>query len=146
MPEAVIDPRSSPQAAPETRTLIQEARVPNSAKACAVAGGVIGSVCCGTGVVALIATIIGSASLANWTLWGGMQGLTLMSTGVVLLLVLGLAALVTRQARAGLAGSDGRRVYMRALSRLAAWGLVGYAAYFIIVNMILQIAGFHYKG
>ena len=131
-------PHSSPQ-------VLEEPRIPGGAKAAAVGGGVIASVCCGNGLIAVIATVFGAGGVVAFlNSWVSMQGVTLISTGFAMLLVAGIAAWVTRRARAGLSAVDGRRVYGRTLYRLAAWGLGGYIAYFIIVNALLSLFGFEY--
>jgi hypothetical protein len=75
-----------------------------------------------------------------------MQGVTLLSAAFAIVLVLGLAGYLTRHARAGMSAPDSRRVFGRALFRLAGWALAGYAAYFIVVNMVLELVGFEYLG
>lgn len=133
-------PHSSPQ-------VLEEPSIPGAAKVAAVGGGVIASVCCGTGLIAVIATLFGAGSVVAFlTTWVDMQGVTLISTAFVIALVLGLTAWVTRRARAALSSEDGRRVFGRTLYRLAAWALAGYIVYFIIVNMLLTLFGFEYAN
>ena len=94
-----------------------------------------------------MATAVGATGVALFfRSWISMQGLTLISVAVAIALVLGVAAVVTRRARPGLAPADRRQVYGRALTRLAGWALAGYVAYFIVVNMVLDLVGFKYPS
>lgn len=77
-----------------------EAHIGGAAKACAAGAGVIGSVCCGAGPTAVIASALGAGGAVSFMLsWGNMQGVTLISTGIALLVVLSLSWLVTRGVR-----------------------------------------------
>lgn len=135
-----------PQQAPSTQVL-DEPRIGGGSKACAAGAGVLGSVCCGGGLAAVIATSIGAGGAVSFMrTWGNMQGVTLISTGLAIVLVLALSWFVTRRARAGLAPAAGRHVFGRALFQLAAWALAGYFVYFIVINALLSLAGFEYAG
>ncbi len=135
-----------PQPAPSPQTL-DEPHIGAGSKACAVGAGVIGSVCCGGGPAAVIATWMGAVGAVTFMrTWSNMQGVTLISTGFAILLVLALSWFVTRRARVSLAPDAARRVFGRALFVLAAWGLAGYFIYFVVINVILDIAGFEYPG
>lgn len=143
---ADTDTRPVPQSAagPETG----DAHLPMGTKSCAVGAGVIGAVCCGGGLAAVMATSVGAIGAATFMrTWANMQGITLISSAVAVLAVFGLALLTTRRARAGLALADRRRVYRRALVRLTVWALAGYFAWVIIAGSVLALIGFDYpKG
>lgn len=135
-----------PPEAPSNQVL-DEPRIGTGSKACAVGAGVLGSVCCGGGLAAVIATAIGAGGAVSFMrTWGNMQGVTLISTGLAIALVLALSWFVTRRARADLAPEAGRQVFGQALFRLAAWALAGYFVYFIVINALLSLAGFEYAG
>lgn len=140
-----IDVRPSPQTSTDTG-LLADARIPVAAKTCAVGAGVMSSVYCGTGVVAAVAAAVGAGGVLAFTKsWVQMQGLTLVSAAFAIAVVLGLAAWVTRRARASVPAGARLRIYQRSLVRLAAWALGGYAVYFVLVNMILGLLGFKYS-
>lgn len=76
--------------------------------------------------------------------WANMQGITLISTLVAILLVIALAWWVTRRQRAELPRPQYRRVFRRSLFRLSAWALAGYMIYMVIITMILSLVGFEF--
>lgn len=76
--------------------------------------------------------------------WANMQGITLLSTLLAILLIVGLAWWLTRRARAELPRREYRRVFRRSLFRLSAWALAGYMAYMVVVTAILSLIGFDY--
>lgn len=144
MSQTQAQPGPQPAASPQT---LDEPHIGGSAKACAAGAGVIGSVCCGGGLAAVTATGMGAVGAVTFMRsWGNMQGVTLISTTVAILMVVGLSWFITRRARVGLPAEAGRRVFGRAFFRLAAWALAGYFVYFILVNMILSMVGFEYAG
>ncbi len=97
------------------------------------------------GLAAVVATAIGAVGAVGFMRsWANMQGITLISTLVAILLVIGLAWFVTRRARAELPRQQYRRVFRRSLFRLSAWALAGYMAYMVIVTAILSLVGFDY--
>jgi hypothetical protein len=106
---------------------------------------VLASVCCGGGLLAVIATVLGAGGVVAFLRsWVEMQGVTLISTALAIGLVFALAAYVTRRAAAGVPAPETRGMYRRTLYRLAGWALGGYVAYFIVVNMVLSLFGFEY--
>lgn len=134
----------APMPASGTQT-IEEPALNIPAKSCAVGGGIIGSVCCGHGLVSLVATVAGATGVMAFVgSWGAMQGLTLISFAFTVSVVLLLALAVTRRARAGLAPAERRRVYGRSTARLGGWMLGGYFFMFVVVNAIAGLAGFKY--
>lgn len=136
--------RAASMTAPSPRT-IQEPALSIPAKSCAVGSGIIGSVCCGHGLVAMIATAAGATGVAAFVeSWGLMQGLTLISFAFTVSVMLLLTLAVTRRARAGLAPAERRRVYGRSMARLGGWMLGGYFFMFVIVSAIAGLAGFKY--
>ena len=142
MVELNVQPGSQPS--PGARVL-DDPPLPAACKAAAAGGGVLASVCCGGGLLAVIATVVGAGgTVAFLRSWVEMQGVTLVSTALAIALVLGLAAYVTRRATAGMPAAETSGMYRRSLYRLAGWALVGYVAYFIVVNMVLGLVGFEY--
>lgn len=73
-----------------------------------------------------------------------MQGLTLVSDVVVVLIVLSLAWWQTRSFRTYLAPKDYRRVYGRSIYRLAVWTLAGYMFYMVFSPVVMALVGFQY--
>ncbi len=135
-----------PQHAPSTQ-ILDGPHIGGSSKACAAGAGVLGSVCCGGGLAAVIATGVGAGGAVTFMrTWGSMQGVTLISTGLAILVVLALGWFGTREVRAGLPAEAGRQVFGRALFQLCAWALAGYVVYFIGVNTLLSLVGFTYAG
>lgn len=134
------------QPAPATRSL-EEADVGRGSKTCAAGAGVVGAVCCGGGAAAVAATAVGAIGAAGFMrTWVSMQGVTLISSTFAVLVVLALTVFVTRRARAGLAPAEGRRVYLRSLTRLGGWALLGYFAWVVIGNIVLTLINFKYAG
>jgi hypothetical protein len=144
----VSQPQAQPSAEPApSPQFLEEPRLSAGHKAGALGAGVLSSVCCGAGPAAVIATGLGATGAVAWMRsWANMQGVTLVSTGLAIAIVAGLALVVTRRARAGLAPIAARQVYGRALFRLAAFALAGYFLYFIVFNAVLALAGFEYAG
>ncbi len=94
-------------------------------------------------MAAVVATATGAVGAAVFMRsWANMQGITLISTLVGILLVVGLAWWLTRRCRASLPRQQYRRVFRRTLFRLSAWALAGYMAYMVIVTTILSLVGF----
>jgi hypothetical protein len=139
-----VQPDSQPQSiAPG----LEEPAIPLGGKLAAAGGGVIASVCCGKGLIAVLATVLGAGSVVAFTTsWVKMQGVTLVSAAFAIGLVLAIAAHLTRSAREGMGSVDARRVYGRTLLRLTGWALGGYVVYFIGFNMVLSLVGFEYLG
>ncbi|MPY79825.1 MAG: hypothetical protein GEV04_15425 [Actinophytocola sp.] len=107
--------------------------------------GMLGAVCCGGGLVAAGAMVFGATGAAVFMrTWAEMQGITLIFSTLAVLVILALAALVSRGARAGLSAEDARRVYGRTVLVLGAWALSGYFAFYIIVDSVLTLIGFEY--
>lgn len=75
-----------------------------------------------------------------------MQGLTLLSTLLAILLVVGLAWWLTRRQRRELPPEGYRHVFRRSLFRLSAWALAGYMAYMVVISGIISALGFQYPG
>lgn len=142
----VTEPASAAAPAPMPRTLtLEEVRLDGKGRACSVGAGVAGSVCCGGGIVAAVATGLGAAGVVGFTRsWGGMQGLTLLSAFFAIALVVGVALFTTRHARRELPRDAYPAVLRRSLFRIGSWALAGYAVYFIGVNAVLNAAGFQY--
>lgn len=139
----MTDIQAPPEAAPSALSASPAAPVGAGGKTCAVGAGVLASVCCGNGIVTVLATVAGATGVVGFaTHWMGMQGLTLLSVAVAVLIVLAAAALGTRRARAGLPDEQRRQVYLQATGRLAVWALGGYALYFVVVNAVLTVVGF----
>ncbi len=96
-------------------------------------------------MAAVAATAIGAVGAVGFMRsWANMQGITLISTLIAILLVVALAWWLTRRARAELPRQQYRRVFRRSLFRLSAWALGGYMAYMGIVTAILSLVGFEY--
>lgn len=134
------------QPAPASHSL-EEADVGRGNNACAAGAGVVGAVCCGGGLAAVVATAVGATGAAIFMrTWVTMQGVTLISSTFAVLVVLALTAYVTRRAREGLAPADRRRVYLRSLTRLGGWSLAGYFAWVVVGNTVLTLIGFKYPG
>ena len=96
-------------------------------------------------MAAVAATAIGAIGAVGFMRsWANMQGITLISTLVAILLVVALAWWLTRRARAELPRQQYRRVFRRSLFRLSAWALGGYMAYMVVVTAILSLVGFEY--
>jgi hypothetical protein len=118
---------------------------PNAGKACALGAGVLGAVCCGGGLIAVGATVVGATGAALFMRsWVDMQGITLISSTLAIVAVLALAAWTSRRARAGLAAQDARHVYGRTVMVLGAWALGGYFAFYVIAGSLLTLIGFEY--
>ncbi len=144
MAQTSVQPAAQPLSSP---CVLEEPHIPMSGKLAAAGGGVIASVCCGQGLIAVLATVFGAGSVVAFTTtWVRMQGVTLISAALAIGLVLAIAGRVTRHTRTELAPQDSRRVYGRALFRLTGWALAGYVAYFIVVNAVLSLVGFEYAG
>lgn len=73
-----------------------------------------------------------------------MQGVTLISDVLAILLVLALAWWQTRRFRTHLPLADYRRIFGRSLFRLSAWALGGYMAFMVFSSIVLRLVGFQY--
>lgn len=139
------DARAMPLVAPSPQT-INEPSLGTPAKAAAVGTGIVGSVCCGSGLATMIGTGVGAtgavAFMHNWGAGG--QGLELISFAFVVAVMLLLTRRVTRRAREGLAPAEGRRVYGRSLGRLSAWMLGGFIFMTVIVSTFATIVHYSY--
>lgn len=78
--------------------------------------------------------------------WAAMQGFTLVSDVVAVLLILLLARYQTRHYRPWMRPADYQRVFRRSLLRLAAWGLAGYMAYMAMLDPLLHTIRFTYAS
>ncbi|SFB56968.1 hypothetical protein SAMN05216266_12083 [Amycolatopsis marina] len=117
----------------------------SGSKICAAGAGLLGAVCCGGGLIAVGATVIGATGAAVFMRsWVDMQGITLIASTLAILAVLALAAVVSRRARAGLAQDEARYLYGRTVLVLGAWALGGYFAFYIIAGSVLTLIGFEY--
>lgn len=91
-------------------------------------------------MAAVVATAVGAVGAAGFMRsWANMQGVTLISTLVAIVLVVALAWFVTRRSRAGLPPDGARRVFRRSLFRLSGWALAGYMAYMVIISAVLGV-------
>ncbi len=96
-------------------------------------------------MAAVAATMAGSAAAVAWMRsFVAMQGFTLISDVVAILLVVGLAWWQTRRFRPWMAPTDYRGLFQRSLLRLSAWALAGYMAYMAVLDPLLRVVGFHY--
>lgn len=124
---------------------LETPRLAGGSKACAAGAGLLGAVCCGGGLIAVGATLIGATGAAVFMRsWVDMQGITLIFSSLAIVAVLALAAVVSRRARAGLPPEDARHVYGRTVLVLGAWALAGYFAFYLIAGSILTLVGFEY--
>ncbi len=91
-------------------------------------------------MAAVAATAIGAVGAVGFMRsWANMQGITLISTLIAFLLIIGLAWWMTRRARAQLPRQQYRRVFRRSLFRLSAWALAGYMAYMVVISAVLGL-------
>lgn len=96
-------------------------------------------------MAAVAATLLGSVAAVKFMRsWGNMQGVTMISNAVAILLVVALAAWQVWPLRRTVPSAHFRRLFARSLYRLSAWALAGYMAYMVIGSMILTVTGFEY--